>query len=102
MKIAVTIACALLLSFTVNAQQVSFDSISSRFVNNYKALHILPLELSYTADLEDIKSADSVQRQIDFFRSVRADLPKYQQEKLTGPQKLDYGVMDYESKINQG
>ena len=100
MKAIITCISTLILTlFPVNQQQ-KFDSFCNEFASNYTSLQIPQLELSYVSGLEHIGSESEVQKQLVFFRSIRAGLSKYKPEQLTTEQKLDYGLIDYESKLN--
>ncbi|HEY4196573.1 MAG TPA: DUF885 domain-containing protein, partial [Mucilaginibacter sp.] len=65
-----------------------------------QALHLPDLELSYVSGLQHIASTDSVKRQQDFFKSIKSQLPSYKIEELTPAQKLDYGLISYETDLN--
>ena len=92
--------CMLLLTFSASAQQPKFDEFSKNFVRGYKALHIPDLELSYVSGLEHIGSAKSVQKQIDFFQSVKTKLTTFKTGGLSSSQKTDYQLIKYETGLN--
>ncbi|HEX4372011.1 MAG TPA: hypothetical protein VHZ50_01780, partial [Puia sp.] len=46
--------------------QKKFDEFSKHFVKGYQALNMPELELSYVANLQHIKSFDSVKKQLGF------------------------------------
>ena len=81
-------------------QQKSFGVFENKFVTGYMALHIPDLELPYADDIKDIKSADSVAKEISFFASVKKELADYQIALLTPVQQEDYLQMKYETDMN--
>jgi uncharacterized protein (DUF885 family) len=89
-----------ILSFTAADAQQKFDQFSAKFVSGYQSLHIPDLELSYVSGLQHIGSAANVQKQIDFFTSVKSQLPFYKSKDLNSSQKLDLGLIQYETNLN--
>ncbi len=92
--------CTLLLSYSASGQQQKFDRLSSDFVSGYQALHIPDLELSYVSGFEHIGSPEHVQKQIDFFQSVKAKLTAFKTESFSSSQKTDYQLIKYETGLN--
>jgi len=85
--------------YSINAQQ-SFEKFSDQFVNGYTSLHIPDLDLSYVNDFKQIKSADSIQKQLDFFRSVKSGLAAFRADQLNPRQKQDFDQIRYETELN--
>ncbi|HEY9196916.1 MAG TPA: DUF885 domain-containing protein [Mucilaginibacter sp.] len=83
----------------VNKQQ-KFDAFSKRFVTEYNALHLPQLELSYVSGLERIGTAESIRRQVQFFKWADAGLTGFKSDQLTPAEKIDYKLIAYESKLN--
>lgn len=96
--IAAISLCVLSL-FHTSAQQ-KFDDFSSKFVSGYKDLNLPDLELSYVSGLEHIGSAGSIKKQLEFFKSVQAELASYKPGELSPSQKTDYALIAYETKLN--
>ena len=94
-----TISLCILSLFQINKQQ-NFDAFCSRFVSGYKVLNLPELDLSYVTGLERIGSADSLQKQLEFFKSVQAELAGYKPGELSASQKTDYALIAYETKLN--
>ncbi|MBB6110491.1 protein of unknown function [Mucilaginibacter lappiensis] len=94
-----TISLCILSLFHINKQQ-NFDAFCSKFVSGYKALNLPELDLSYVTGLEHIGSAEALQKQLVFFKSVRAELGNYSPAELNPSQKTDYALIDYESELN--
>jgi uncharacterized protein (DUF885 family) len=92
--------CVFILSFTAADAQQKFDQFSAKFVSGYQSLHIPDLELSYVSGLQHIGSAANVQKQIDFFTSVKSRLSFYKSKDLKSSQKLDLGLIQYETNLN--
>lgn len=92
---------ALLFSLAATAQNQTFGAFAKKFVTGYKDLHIPDLELSYVSGLQHIGSAAAVQKQMDFFRSISTQLAAFDPKKLTPSQKTDYGLIKYETGLNQ-
>src|ERR1700679_144676 len=100
MKILLLGISTFILSFVSLGSQQNFDQFSARFVSGYNALNMPPLALSYVNGLQNIKSADSVQKQVDFFSAINAELPKYNIKELSPSQKVDYTLIKYETGLN--
>lgn len=92
--------CIAILSLSPKGQQENFDAFCSRFVDVYKSQKVRPLELSYASGLEHIGSVDEVRKQYDFFTSVRVGLSRYAIGELSPSQRLNYRLIDYESKLS--
>lgn len=80
--------------------QNSFDNFSANFVKGYQALHLPDLELSYSNNLQHIQSAGDIQKQFDFFTRIKNELHNYEGIEMKGQQKIDFGIIEYETKIN--
>jgi len=90
----------IILSLISAAPRPDFEAFSSRFVRDYKQLHIPGLELNYVDGLRKIKSANSIREQLAWFRSIQARLPEYQPAALNPAQKTDYALIAYETSMN--
>jgi uncharacterized protein (DUF885 family) len=90
----------ILSSVTTSAQQMNFVQFSENFVTVYDSLHLPDLELSYVSGLQHIRSADSVQKQLAFFTSVKSQLSTYKESDLPDSQKTDYELIRYETDLN--
>ena len=77
-----------------------FDDFTRRFVTGYKALAIPDLEMSYVADLDDIKSKDAVEKEITFFKGIEQDLSHYRPSTLSRTEQQDYFQIKYETAMN--
>jgi len=91
---------ALFFSLSACAQHKDFAQFSAGFVSGYKALHLPDLELSYISGFQHIGSATDVQKQLDFFKSIQAQLPLYKMDELTAAQRADFELMRYETDLN--
>lgn len=89
----------LLSPFHLSAQ-VKFIQFREEFVKGYHALNIPSLDLSYVSGFQHIQSADSIQQQIIFFKSVQARLGGYDARKLNQAEKMQYDLMKYEADLN--
>ena len=91
---------AFLLICSLAFGQADFKGFSNSFVTGYKDLNLPQLELSYVDQLNHIGTAASVQKQFQFFSTVKLALNKFDVNKLTASQKLDYQLIKYETDIN--
>ncbi|HVW94840.1 MAG TPA: DUF885 domain-containing protein [Mucilaginibacter sp.] len=95
---------ALLLSFIVLLTGLKnpspFEKFADRFVSGYTALHLPQMELSYVNVLKAIRSSAEIQKQIDFFQSVRSEQKTISTADLTNTEKIDYELIAYETKLN--
>jgi uncharacterized protein (DUF885 family) len=82
------------------AQQKSFDAFTEKFVKAYTALHIPDLEMSYVDDIKDIKTADSVNKEISFFSQIKLEIGAFKLEALTPAQQEDELQISYEADMN--
>lgn len=89
-----------LVSFAATAQHQQFAQFSADFVSGYKALKLPGLDLSYVSGFQHIQSADSVQKQLEFFTKVKSQLENYRESGLTSSQKTDYELIKYETGLN--
>ncbi|MBS1532049.1 MAG: DUF885 domain-containing protein [Bacteroidetes bacterium] len=88
------------LAFSAQAQPQKFDAFSADFVKGYNALNLSQLELSYVGGLQHIQSADSVQKQFEFFSRIKSQLALCKEKDLTPTQKTDYELIKYETSLN--
>jgi uncharacterized protein (DUF885 family) len=105
MKPIIFCATALVLSLFSPAKapgvnEPGFDQFSAQFVSRYKSLNIPPLDLSYVSGFEHIKSADSIERELAFFKSIAAQLRNYPIDALSPSQKPDRELINYETGLN--
>ena len=89
-----------LFTATCFAQQTDFAQFADKFVTGYQALHIPDLELSYVSGFKDIKSADSVEKQVEFFNLTKTGLSAYKIDALIPAQQQDYLQIGYETDMN--
>jgi uncharacterized protein (DUF885 family) len=97
LRLTMAVIC---MALSVSARQKSFDAFTADFVSGYKSLNLPQLELSYVANLQHISSSDQIEKQVDFFTGIKAQLPAYQVARLTPSQKVDYQLIDYETGLN--
>ena len=90
----------LLLTFVTAQAQQKFDDFSKDFVKGYKDLNMPDLELSYVSGLQHIGSPESIQKQEDFFKSVKSHIAAFKLNDLTPEQKTDYQLISYETNLN--
>ncbi|MGN8069708.1 DUF885 domain-containing protein [Mucilaginibacter sp. 22184] len=100
MKTFIATISLFVLSLFHTSEQQNFDAFSSKFASGYKALNLPELDLSYVTGLERIGSADALQKQLKFFKSVQAELAIYKPVELSPSQKTDYALIAYETKLN--
>jgi len=81
-------------------QQADFAQFADKFVTGYQLLHIPDQELSYVSGFKDIKSADSVEKQMEFFNATKTGLSAYKIGALSPPQQQDYLQIRYETELN--
>ncbi|MGN6178870.1 MAG: DUF885 domain-containing protein [Mucilaginibacter sp.] len=81
-------------------QQKNFSAFEDKFVKEYTALKIPGLELPYVSDIKDIKSADSVDKEIHFFNAAKKKLAGFTAASLNPVQQQDYLQIRYETDMN--
>jgi len=99
MKKILTCLTLILTSIIGQAQQ-KFGDFSKDFVKGYQDLHMPDLELSYVSGFQHIGSMESVQKQEDFFNSVKLKLAAFKPNDLTQEQKTDFQLISYETSLN--
>jgi uncharacterized protein (DUF885 family) len=100
MKFLILSSALLILPFDPWATGPDFSEFSADFVTGYTSLKIPQLALSYVSNVKNIPAPDSIQKQIDFFKSIREKLADFNPEKLSPAQRLDYGIIQYEANLN--
>jgi len=96
----ILLTCLLFTGTIAFSQSKGFKKFTKDFVTQYQSLNIPGLELSYIANLENIKNADSVQLQFLFFSAVQNDLKKFDRSSLNKNEKDEYDLISYEAKLN--
>lgn len=81
-------------------QPKKFAAFTNEFVKGYTALNIPGLEMSYVDDIKDIKTSDSVNKEIGFFRSVTKEISTFKIDELNLAQQEDYLQIKYECSMN--
>ncbi|WP_295799693.1 DUF885 domain-containing protein [Mucilaginibacter sp.] len=97
-KSAYLFVCLLCLSGFRN--QPDFNRFAAKFVKGYTALKIPQLELSYVNMLKQIKPAEEIKKQTDFFETIKSEQKKISTMGLTVDQKQDYELIAYETDLN--
>jgi uncharacterized protein (DUF885 family) len=100
MKVLFLSIGAFILTCTIASAQQKFDQFSKDFVSVYQSLHLPDLELSYVSGLQHIGTAESIEKQLAFFRSIQSQLSAYKADDLTPSQKTDFGLIKYETSLN--
>lgn len=100
MKVFIVAISALLLSVSPVKKQASFAVFCSDFVKAYNELHLPQLELSYVSGLEHIGSAADVQKQLAFFKKIKAGLLAFKTDGLTEAEQVDFKLIGYETDLN--
>lgn len=80
-----------------NAQD--FDAFVDEFIREYEQLSIAPLSISYFTNLNQIPSLDTVLIQEDFFLNTKIELSKFKMETFNEQEKIDYQLIEYETKL---
>ncbi len=100
MKVTLIAIRVFILFVFLAGKQSKYDAFTTRFVNNYKALNLPDLELSYVSGLEHIGNAESIKKQLAFFKWADSSLSNFKPDQLTPAQNIDYKLIAYESKLN--
>lgn len=90
----------LLIQISCFCQNIQFEKITNYFVKEYPKLNIAPLQVSYIATLNGIKSSGDINDQEKFFLDIQKRLLKVDTTGLSNYQKIDFQVLDYETKLN--
>ena len=75
-------------------------SISVQFEKDYKNLNLSQLQIGYVENLKSIKSIDSIIDQENLFKSLQKSLTQIDSEELSEKERLDYNLLQYETKLN--
>jgi hypothetical protein len=70
------------------------------FIEQYRKLDIPGLELSYSDNLGNIRSIQSIEEQTVFFNSVKQRLAKFIRKELQPEEKTDFDQIAYETRLN--
>ncbi len=85
---------------TNNVASNDFHIFSIQFVDGIKKLEIPRLHLSYLENLQEIHSHEEVKKQISFFNKIIANLKRFDAEKLSDVDRIDYDIITYETRLN--
>ena len=99
MRKLVTCLLLMLTAAIAHAQQ-KFGEFSKDFVKGYNSLNLPQLELSYVSGFQHIGSVENVQKQENFFKSVKTKLAAFNPKDLTAEQKTDLQLIGYETDLN--
>jgi len=100
MKIKSACLFVCLLCLSGFRDQPDFSQFAAKFVKGYTALKIPQLELSYVNMLKQIKPAEEIKKQTDFFETIKSEQKKISTAGLTASQKQDYELISYETDLN--
>lgn len=97
LTIAVTQSCAMgsnqLTSPERTSETMKFDGLAAEFTKDHASLEIPGHELSFVANLENLKSRDALKRQQAVFQAYNARLSFIEPSHLGLCDKIDYGIM---------
>ena len=74
--------------------------VAENFKAGFEKLNLPPNQLSYVANLQSIQNKDSILQQEAFFRKITIDLQITGTKGLTRKDRLDFDLMEYETKMN--
>jgi len=77
-----------------------FGQMAKNFKEEFEKLNLPKNQLSYVANLQAIQSKDSVLQQEMFFQKYIKDVQKINPKRLSKKDRLDFDLMEYESKMN--
>jgi len=100
MKIKSTYLFVCLLCLSGFRDQPDFSQFAAKFVKGYTALKIPQLELSYVNMLKQIKPAEEIKKQSEFFEAVKSEQKKISTTGLSASQKQDYELIACETDLN--
>ncbi|MFT6319212.1 MAG: hypothetical protein ACJAT4_000129 [Granulosicoccus sp.] len=76
------------------------ELVTKNFKEEFEKLKLPKNQLSYVANLQAIQRKDSVLQQEMFFQKITKDLQKINPKNLSKKDRLDFDLMEYESKMN--
>ncbi|MDC3253532.1 DUF885 domain-containing protein [bacterium] len=74
--------------------------VAKDFKEGFEKLNLSPNQLSYVVNLQSIQSKDSILQQETFFLKITKYLQNINPNKLSKKDRLDFELMEYESKMN--
>ncbi len=74
--------------------------VSKNFKIGFEKLNLPPNQLSYIGNLQSIQSKDSILQQEVFFLNTTEYLQKINPKKLSKKDRLDFELIEYETKMN--
>ena len=74
--------------------------VSENFKEGFEKLNLPPNRLSYITNLQFIQSKDSILQQEVFFQKITKDLQKIEVKGMSKKDRLDFDLMEYETKMN--
>ncbi len=96
--LALLFLCSILIAQTKT--NASFTDFTKQFIKQYTEQGIRPLQISYVANLEGIKTHEQLEQQTFFFKQVKAKLQQYDSNSLSKSQILEYKLIAYETNLN--
>ncbi len=82
------------------SQNPAFDNLRVDFIKGYTKLQVPDLQIDYVNTLQSIKSKDDVQFQEAFFKDINKKLQNVDVSSLPTDQKLDFHILQYETRLN--
>lgn len=83
-----------------SSYNTDFKVVVENFKEGFKKLNLSSNQLSYVANLQAIQSKDSILQQELFFERTTKILQKINPEKLSKKNRLDFELIEYETKMN--
>ncbi|WP_394751029.1 DUF885 domain-containing protein [Spongiimicrobium salis] len=85
---------------STSASAPNFETFAKHFREGFEKWNLPPTQLSYVANLQSIKSEDSVIQQEVFFKKAASYLSEIHPEDLSKKNRLDFELMRYETEMN--
>lgn len=89
-----------LLALTACAQTSSFEKLRKSFIKGYEKLQVSDIQINYTDVLNSIQSKDKILLQEAFFKDMSEKLQNIDVSSLATYEKLDFYIMQYETRLN--
>lgn len=96
----ISITICLSFQLTSFSQKAEFEKLTDYFVKEYVSLNIAPLQISYVATLNGIKTIEDIINQEKFFFDIKEKLSHIDTIGFSNYEKIDYEILAYQTKLN--
>ena len=99
LRVILVVTC-LSSQLTCFSQKNEFKKLTYYFLKEYPNLNIAPLQVSYVATLNEIKTNNDIKNQEIFFLDIQRKLAQIDTIGLSSYEKINFQILEYETVLN--